>query len=170
MHGDELCSVGKNAFDLKDRQHRCDAGHHVAGGQDRRSERHQVGDASSLARALEDFIGDDRDGFGMVELEPFGAALSRQLRGGEDGEAFKLGRRQQHARSPLTRKQTQMRAGMARGGGVDPGHETLDLGAGATGADRSAIVAKTAASTVCASTAPMRPSRTAAAISPAAVE
>ena len=68
VHGDEFGAVGKNAFDLKDRQHGGDAGHHVARGEDGRSERHQVGNAFSLARAFEDFIGDDRDGFGMVEL------------------------------------------------------------------------------------------------------
>ena len=138
--------------------------------QDRRSERHQVGDALSLARALKDFVGDDCDGFGMVELEPLGAALSRELGRRKDREALNLGRRQQHRDPPLTRKQTQMRAGVARGRGVDPRHEALDLGADGTGPDRSAIVGKRAASTACASTARIRPSRIAAAMSPDAVE
>ena len=81
----------------------------------------------SLARAFEDFVGDDRDGFGMVELQPLGPALARQLGGGKDGEAFKLGRREQHARIPLTRKQAQMRAGMARRRGIHPRHEAFDF-------------------------------------------
>jgi hypothetical protein len=127
VHGDELGPVGKDALDLKDRQHGGDAGHHVAGGQDRRSERHQVGNAFALARALEDFVGDDGHSLGMVELKPLGAAFSRQLCRRKDGEAFKLGWRKQH-RDPLTRKQTQMRAGVARGRGVDPRHEALDFG------------------------------------------
>ena len=100
VHGDQLGAVRKHAFDLQDRHHRGDAGHHVVGGQDRRSERHQIGDAASLARAFEDFVGDDRDRFRMVELQSLGAALSRQLGGGKDRQAFQFGRREQHARSP----------------------------------------------------------------------
>ena len=80
MHGDELGAVGKYAFDLQDRQHSGDAGHHVARGEDGRAERHQVGDAFALARAFENFVGDDRDGLGMVELQSLGAALVARVR------------------------------------------------------------------------------------------
>ena len=100
MHGDELGAVGKYAFHLQDRQHRGDAGHHVGGGEDRGAERHQVGDAFAFARAFENFVGDDGDRLRMIELEPLGAAFARELGGGEYGETFKLGRRQQHRNPP----------------------------------------------------------------------
>ena len=83
MNGDELGAVGKYAFHLQDRQHGGNAGHHVAGVKDSRAKRHQVGDAFAFARAFENFVGDDGDRLGMVELEPLGAAFARELGGGK---------------------------------------------------------------------------------------
>ena len=89
MHRDQLCAVRKDAFDLQDRHHGGDAGHHVVRRQYGRPERHQLGDASPFPRAFENFVGDDGDRLRMIELQSFGPPPSRQLRRGKYGEAFK---------------------------------------------------------------------------------
>ena len=96
VDGDELGAVRKHAFDLQDVQHGGDARHHVGARQDRGAESDQVRDGSAVAGALEDFVGDDRDGLGVVHLQPAGAPLPGEFGGREDGEAFEFGRGQQH--------------------------------------------------------------------------
>ena len=96
-------------------------------GEDRRAERHQVGDAFAFARAFEDFVGDDGDRLGMVELEPLGAALARELGGGKDGEAFQLGRREQHRNPPQLANKRRCARACREARDVNPRHETFDL-------------------------------------------
>ena len=77
VHGDQLGAVGEGRLDLDVVDHRGDAVHHLVGGDDMRARLHQFGDRAPVARALDDEIGDQRDRFGMVELD---AALEAPAR------------------------------------------------------------------------------------------
>ncbi len=58
MHGDQFGAIRKRALDLQHRQQVGDPWHHVIGVEDRRAETDQLGDAATLTRAFEDFVGD----------------------------------------------------------------------------------------------------------------
>ena len=64
--------------------------------EDRRAEAHKVGDGAPISRALQDFVGYQGDGFGMVKLEAARAALAGEFGGGEDRQPLQFRRGQQH--------------------------------------------------------------------------
>src|ERR1700716_220750 len=71
----------------------------------------QIGNRSALPRAFEDFVGDDGNGFGTVQLEPLGTPPPRQFGRGEDRQTLELGGRQQHRSQPqLTNRRKSARA------------------------------------------------------------
>src|SRR4029077_15503364 len=135
-----------------------------------RAERHQVVNAFAFARDYENFVGDDGDRLGMVELEPLGAAFAREFGGGKNCEVFKLGCGEPHCNPPHIANNRRCARACREAAASTQGMKLSISASGGTGADKSAIAGRGAASTACASTAPMRPSRTAAAISPDAVE
>ena len=70
--------------------------HHVGAGQDLRAERHQLRDRPAVADALEDFRGDERDGFRMIQLETTRAPPARDVGGGEDQQLVDFAFGQSH--------------------------------------------------------------------------
>ena len=58
-----------------------------------RARLHQFGDGAPVARALDDEIGDQRDGFGMIELDAALEAPARHHRGHGDQQFVFLARR-----------------------------------------------------------------------------
>ena len=101
MHGHQLGAVGKHALDLDHRHHIAHAWHNIVAVQDRRAEADEIGDRAPVARALENFIADIGNGFGVVELEAARAALAGQFGGAEDEQPLGFRRRQKHV-SPLS--------------------------------------------------------------------
>ncbi len=81
---DQLGAVRKGPLHLNHRRHRRDTRHDVVGGEQLGAEGDQVCDRASVAGALEDFVADQGDRLGVVELDAPGAALARQLGGAED--------------------------------------------------------------------------------------
>ena len=77
MHGHKLGAVGKRGFDLDVVDHLGDPIHALRTGDGLCAGLHQFGHGAAVARALDDEIGNDRDGFGMVELD---AALEAPAR------------------------------------------------------------------------------------------
>src|SRR5580693_5251860 len=69
MHGDELGSVRKGGFHLNLRDHFGDTVHHLATRDDVSAFLHELGHSTAVAGAFQDEIGDQRDGFWMVELD-----------------------------------------------------------------------------------------------------
>src|SRR6516164_3003109 len=70
MHRDQLGAVGKRRLDLNLGDHLGDAVHDLYARKDVGAAFHQLGDGAAVARAFEDEVGDQRDGFRMVELDP----------------------------------------------------------------------------------------------------
>ena len=97
MDGHELRAVGKRPFDLNLGDHRGDAVHDGVGRQDRRAEAHDLGHRAAIANQLEDFRRDERDGFGVIQLQPASAALSGQFSGGVDEQFVDFSRGEVHA-------------------------------------------------------------------------
>ena len=103
VHRDELGAVGKRRLDLDVGDHRGDAIHDLVGSQDMGASLHQLGDGTSVARAFNDEVGDERDGFGVVEPDAAGQALARDLGRHRDQELVLLACRQVHDR-PIARR------------------------------------------------------------------
>src|SRR5688572_22338470 len=89
VDGDELRAVGKGSLHLHVVNHFSDAFHDVAALQNRRSKTHQLRHRSAVPRAFENFVGNDRDGFRVVELQPALLAAAGEI-GGDDDEQFLL--------------------------------------------------------------------------------
>src|SRR5262249_3270414 len=69
VNGDELGAVGERAFDLNLLEHLRHAFHHVVASQDVEPRRHEVRHGPAVANPLEDLGRDQRQGFGIVQLE-----------------------------------------------------------------------------------------------------
>ena len=69
MHGDELGAIGKGRLDLDVVDHFGDPLHHHVGCDDMRARFHEVSNAAPVARTLHHEIGDERDGFRVVQLD-----------------------------------------------------------------------------------------------------
>ena len=70
MHGDEFGAVWKRRLDLHVVNHLGDAVHHLRGGDDMRPRLHQVSHGAPVARPLHHKIGNQRNGFRVVEFHP----------------------------------------------------------------------------------------------------
>ena len=70
MNRDQFGAVGKGRLDLNVGNHFGNAVHDLVGAQHMCAGLHKFGDAAAISRALNDEIGDKRDRFGMVELDP----------------------------------------------------------------------------------------------------
>ena len=103
MDRDELRAVGKRALDLNLADHLRHAFHHRLGRENRRSDAHDLGDRLAVAYQLQDFRRDERDCFGMIELDAAIAPLPRELAGGEDEELVDFSRREMHRSSDPAR-------------------------------------------------------------------
>jgi len=86
MHGDEFGSVREGSFHLDFRDHFGDSFHDVIKREYRRAKAHQFGDSLSVADLLEQFRRDQRNGFGIIELQAAVFALPREFAGREDHE------------------------------------------------------------------------------------
>ena len=69
VNGDEFGAVGESRLDLHVVNHFRHAFHHVVAFEQRGAVAHQVCDAAAVARALDDFIGDDRDRLRVIEFQ-----------------------------------------------------------------------------------------------------
>src|SRR5580693_6878143 len=69
VHGDELGAVRERRLDLDLGDHFGDAVHHLGAADDVGAGFHQFGDATPVARAFDDEIRDQRNRFGMIELD-----------------------------------------------------------------------------------------------------
>src|SRR2546429_4027592 len=69
VNGDKLGAVGKGALDLHLLEHLRHSLHHAVAAEDVEACRHQVGDAPAVSNPLENLGGDQRQRFGIVELE-----------------------------------------------------------------------------------------------------
>src|SRR5215468_12759790 len=101
MDRDELGAVRKRAFHLDLADHLAYAFHHAVQRENRRPDAHDLGNRSSVADQFEDFRGDQRNRFRMIEPEPAGAPPSRELAGAEDEELVDFARYQMHEESSL---------------------------------------------------------------------
>src|SRR3984893_5124326 len=97
MHGHKLGAVGKRRFDLDVVDHLGDPIHALRTGDDLRAGLHQFGHGAAVARALDDEIGNDRDGFRMVELDAALQPPSRHHRRHRDQKLVLFAGRQIHA-------------------------------------------------------------------------
>src|SRR5256885_50403 len=99
MNGDELGAVGKGALDLHLLEHLRHSLHHVVAAEDVEAGRHQVGDAPAVANPLQNFGGDQRQRFGVVQLETAATSPARDFGGGEHEELLLLTRGEVHRRA-----------------------------------------------------------------------
>ena len=79
MDGDQLGSVRERRFDLNFMDHFRDAIHDILSFQDRGPEAHQVTNRSAVTGAFEDLVGNDRNGFRIVQLKSTGLASPREV-------------------------------------------------------------------------------------------
>src|SRR5271165_1744137 len=70
MDGDELCAVREGRFHLNIMDHLRHAFHHLVARQDMRACLHELRNSLPVARAFQNEIADDGDGFRMVQLKP----------------------------------------------------------------------------------------------------
>ena len=63
------------------------------------AEAHDLGDRSAVADHLEDLRGDERDRFGMIQLQAARPALARELAGGKNQQLVDFARGEMHGRS-----------------------------------------------------------------------
>jgi len=96
MHGHQLRAVGEGALDLYLLEHLRHPLHHIVAAEDVKPRRHQLRDAPSVADALEDLGGDEREGLGVVQLEAARASPARDFGRGEDEQLFLLTRGEVH--------------------------------------------------------------------------
>src|SRR5437870_2031324 len=99
VNGDELGAVGKGALDLHLLEHLRHSLHHAVAAEDVEARRHQVGDAPAVANPLENLGGDQRQRFGVVELETATTSPARDFGGGEHEELLLLTRGEVHRRA-----------------------------------------------------------------------
>ena len=97
MHGDKLGAIGKGRLDLDVVDHLGDALHDLVAGDDVGAGFHEVGDGAAVARALDDEVGDQRDGFRVVEPDAALQPLARHDRGHRDQQLVLFPGRQVHA-------------------------------------------------------------------------
>ena len=90
VDGDEFGAVGEGGFDLDVVDHVGDAFHDVGDFEKRGAVAHEVGDGAAVAGALDDLVGDDGDGFGVVEFDAAGLAAAGEIGGDDDEEFFAL--------------------------------------------------------------------------------
>src|SRR5439155_15178995 len=96
VNRDELGAVGKGSLDLDLRNHRRHAVHHGIRGEDGRPEAHDLGDRFAVADELQELRRDERDRFGVIQLEPAAASLAGELAAGKDKQLVDFPRRQMH--------------------------------------------------------------------------
>ncbi len=60
---------------------------------------HQVGNTASIAGAFQDFVGNDGDRLGVIELEPALLPPAGEIRGGDDQKLFQVSRAEVHEES-----------------------------------------------------------------------
>ena len=77
MHGDEFCAVGEGGLHLHIVNHFSDAIHHLISAHYMCACLHQLRNALSIARAFNDKVRDEGDGFRIVQLDPALQPLSR---------------------------------------------------------------------------------------------
>ncbi len=102
MHRHQLRAVGEGGFDLNVRDHLWHAVHHVVAREDRRPVAHELRDRSAIAGPFHDRCGDQRDGFGIVELEAARPAPLCEQRRREDEQLVFFAGREVHERSLAT--------------------------------------------------------------------
>ena len=96
VHSDELCAVRKCGFHLNVVDHVGDAVHHLISGDDMRACFHEFGDGAAIACAFHDEIADERDRFGIVELDAALQTLAGDHCGHGDEELVLLARCEIH--------------------------------------------------------------------------
>src|SRR5262245_31962141 len=103
MDGDEFRAVRKRAFHLDFPDHLANTFHHGVTRKNRRSDARDLGDRLTVADELEDFGGDQRNRFRVIQSQPARATLSRELTGAEDDELVDFAWSQVHGNpSPVT--------------------------------------------------------------------
>ncbi len=96
MDRDELGPVRESRLDLNVVDEGGDAVHDLVGPHHMGAGLHQVGDRSAVARALDDEVGDQRDGLGIVQLDAALEPASRDHGGHGDEQLVLFARRQIH--------------------------------------------------------------------------
>src|SRR5215471_18785909 len=81
VYGDELCPIGKRGFHFDLTDHLRNAFHHLVAGENLPARGHELRDGLFITRSLEDEIADERDAFGIVELDATREPRSRDRRG-----------------------------------------------------------------------------------------
>ena len=99
MDGDEFRAVGKRAFHFDCVDHLDHTFHHGVERKNRRPRAHDLGDRLAVTDELEDFRGDQRHRFRMIELQATAAALLASSPVGEDEELVDFAGRQVHGQS-----------------------------------------------------------------------
>src|SRR5436305_7626742 len=69
MHGHEFRPVRERRLDLHVMDYFRNSIHHLRAREHLRAGLHQLGDSAAVACALEDKVGDQRDGLGVIELD-----------------------------------------------------------------------------------------------------
>jgi hypothetical protein len=96
MNGDELRAIGKGGFGLHVVNHLGDTFHHIGLREDGRAEAHQFRHRLPIAGAFEDLVGDDRDRFGIIQLQSPLLTPARKVGGDHDEKFFLVARREMH--------------------------------------------------------------------------
>src|SRR5260221_5196688 len=81
MHGHELGAVGESAFDLHVINHFGHAGHDLVTTKQLTAEIHQLSHAFAVADEFQQYGGDKRDGFGMIQPQAARKSLLREETG-----------------------------------------------------------------------------------------
>src|SRR5262245_31723383 len=98
MDGDEFRAVTKRAFHLDLPDHLAHTFHHGVTRKNRRSDARDLGDRLTVADELEDFGGDQRNRFRVIQFQAARAPLSGELTGAEDDELVDFAWSQVHGK------------------------------------------------------------------------
>src|SRR5215813_1245613 len=99
VYGDELCPIGERGFHFDLTNHLRNAFHDLVAGQNLPARGHELGDGLFITRSLQDEIADERNAFGIVELDAPREPRPRHRRGECDHQLVPFTRGEMHISS-----------------------------------------------------------------------
>lgn len=97
MNGHQFGAVRERAFDLHFGNHRCDAVHHRVDTEDGRTPAHDFGHGATVANHLENLRRDERNGFGVIQLQTARSSGASKFASGVNEEFVYFTRCQVHS-------------------------------------------------------------------------
>src|SRR5262249_29631240 len=99
VYGDELCPIGERGFHFDFTNHLRNAFHDLVSGENLPACAHELRDGPFITRSLQDEIADERDAFGIVELDAPRETRPRDRRGERDHQLVLFTRGEMHVSS-----------------------------------------------------------------------